>query len=179
MPLMPAFHRNQKDVATVGRLIAGHGELELMLSAALGVAIASKRKRLAKHNRSQHRVRFKNMAIKSLFSVRGEMKRFDFAKRRMHEAYEKAGLESEYVRTMGAFKKCLDLRNLFAHCHWGQHVSTTLQFCSLEETAKIKGRLRIKFRFATAESLAKIEEYFWITFQWLEYLAKELSSEPG
>jgi hypothetical protein len=91
MPLMPVFHLNQKDAAAVGRLIAGHGELELMLSYCLGVAIASKRKRLAKHNRSQHRTRFENVALKSLFSVRGEMKRFNSAKRRMHEAYEKAG----------------------------------------------------------------------------------------
>ena len=72
MPLMPAFHRRKKDSAVVGRLIAGHGELEFLLAMCTGVALAARRKPDPKHTRPRHRIRYEHIGIKRFFKIRGD-----------------------------------------------------------------------------------------------------------
>jgi hypothetical protein len=94
----------------------------------------------------------------------------------MHEAYFKSGLKSEYINTMGALGDCLNIRNLFAHCSWGQSKKQGLFFVNLEERAKKKGQLRFRFRHASSKTLRELEDYFWLTFQWLDYFSNEFCS---
>jgi len=173
---MPAFHRRKKSAGIVARIVACYGELELLLAFCMGSALASTRKPHPTHNRGSHRHRFQKAALKQLFSVRGDSDRIKIAKKSMHEAYFKSGLKSEYINTMGALGDCLNIRNLFAHCSWGQSKKQGLFFVNLEERAKKKGQLRFRFRHASSKTLRELEDYFWLTFQWLDYFSNEFCS---
>jgi hypothetical protein len=172
---MPAFHRRKKDSAVVGRLIAGYGELEFLLAMCTGVALAARRKPNPKHTRPQHRIRYEHLGIKRLFRLRGEQNRINYAKKQMHMVFFKMGMRTEYIEIMGAMAACLKIRNLFAHCHWGQSKKRGLFFIDLEAAGLAPGRLALNFRHADGRTLAQIEDYFWYTFLCLDYLAKEFS----
>jgi hypothetical protein len=124
-------------------------------------------------------MRYENIAIKRLFRIRGESNRFEESKRLMYKSFLQAGMKSEYMHTVGAMKECLKIRNLFAHCHWGQSRKRGLFFIDLEEAAHRRGRLKLEFRHADGKTLAGLEEYFWHTFEWLDYLAKEYAVKTG
>jgi len=180
MPLMPAFHDRKEESAVVGRLIAGYAELELLLAICTGVALAASSKPNPKHTRPQHRIRYRRIGIKRFFSKRGVQNRIDYAKKQMHKVYFKMKMRADYIEIMGAMAACLKIRNLFAHCHWGESKKPGLFFIDLEAAGRAPGRLALKkFRHADGKTLAKVENYFWYTFQCLEYLETEFSVRAG
>jgi hypothetical protein len=170
MPLMPAFHRRKKDSAVVGRLIAGHGELEFLLAMCTGVALAARRKPDPKHTRPRHRIRYEHIGIKRFFRIRGEQYRIDYAKKQMHKVFFKMGMRADYIEIMGAMATCLKIRNLFAHCHWGQSKKRGLFFIDLEAagvrqegshsiisaTPTVRRLLKSKTIFGTRSSVSAI-----------------------
>jgi len=120
MPLMPAFRFRSKDSGVVGRLIAGYGELEFLLSICVGYVLASQHDRPPSITRAQHRTKYESMGIKWLFKIRGEKKRIDEASQLMRGLFTQVGMRSEFDETMNAMRACLKIRNLFAHCHWAR-----------------------------------------------------------
>jgi hypothetical protein len=70
---MPAFRRRRKDAGTVGRIVFGYGDLELMLAICLGMVIARKRtKAAAGHSEIlQQRTRYEKLGLKIMFRIRG------------------------------------------------------------------------------------------------------------
>jgi hypothetical protein len=176
MPLMPAFRRRRKDSAVVGRLIAGYGELEFLLAMCTGVALAARRKPNPKHTSPRHRIRYEHIGIERFFRIRGEQNRIDYAKKQMHKVFFKMGMRADYIEIMGAMATCLKIRNLFAHCHWGQSKKRGLFFIDLEAAGRARGRLTLNnFRHADGKTLAQVEDYFWYTFLCLDYLAADFS----
>src|SRR5262249_32746211 len=123
-----------------------------------------------------HRIHHENQAIKDMFRKRGESNRFDMAKKRMSNAFDAAGVRGDYIDTIGAMRQCLKIRNLFAHCHWAQSKKRGLLFISPEEVALAAGPLKLDaFRHADPKVLVHLEDYFWYTFECLDYLAKALA----
>lgn len=176
MPLMPAFRRRKTSAAVVGRLLAGYGELELLLAFCVGTADASRSKPKAGEQIGEHRIRHEHQAIKDMFRERGETKRFNMAKKRMNKAFAAAGMTNDYSAIMGAMQQCLKIRNLFAHCHWAQSKKRGLFFINLEDAAVAPGNLQLNaFRHASQGTLDRLESYFWYTFVSLDYLAKALA----
>lgn len=176
MPLMPAFRRRKKSAAIVGRLLAGYGELELLLAICVGTADASRITPKPGHQIGQHRNLHEHLAIKDMFKERGETNRFKKAKKRMNRDFTNAGMKGDYINAMGAMHQCLKIRNLFSHCHWAQSKKRGLFFINLEDAAIAPGDLKLsEFRHADPKTLAKIEDYFWYTFEWLDYLAHALA----
>jgi hypothetical protein len=49
----------------------------------------------------------------------------------------------------------------------------------MEEVAHKPGKFRIEFRHADGKTLTELEEYFWHTFEWLDYLAKAYAIKVG
>ena len=96
MPLMPAFHRRKKAAAIVGRLIAGYGELELLLAWCAGTALAARRNIPNGYNEFQHRHRYENIGIKLIFRISGEKNRIDAASKLMRQAFTAANMRSDY-----------------------------------------------------------------------------------
>lgn len=176
MPLMPAFRRRKKSAAVVGRLLAGYGELEFLLAFCVGTADASSMKPKPGQQIGEHRIHHEYLAIKDMFRERGESKRFEMAKKRMNKTFANAGMKADYSDTMGAMSQCLKIRNLFSHCHWAQSKKRGLFFINLEDAAKAPGALKLDaFRHASPKTLDRIEEYFWYTFECLDYLAHALA----
>jgi hypothetical protein len=174
--LMPAFRFRRKNSATVGRLIAGYGELEYLLSVCAGRAIAVKRRIPPNTMRVVHRAKYENRGTKLIFRIRGEKKRIDIASRIMRPAYTGAGLGAELDETLNAMRASLLFRNLFAHCHWARSKKRGLFFINLEESAKLPQKLNLsRFRHASSKSLQRAEDYFWYTFQMLDYLMDEFA----
>src|SRR5262249_42499963 len=110
------------------RLIAGYGELEYLLSVCVGRSLASGRNRPSSRSRLAHRSKYENLGTKMIFRVRGEKKRIDAASRLMRQSYAKAGMISEFDETMNAMRACMNIRNLFAHCHWARSKKRGLFF---------------------------------------------------
>ena len=179
MPLMPAFHRRKKHAGLIARLIAGYGELELLLAYCAGAANATLGKPAAGQITGDFLNTHEKDAITLLFSERGETRRFEIGKKQIYNQCVAFGLEAEYKRTMEAFKNCMGIRNLFSHCTWGQSKKRGLFFVNLEEQAKQSGALKFVFRHASAKTLKETEDYFWLTFVWLNYLASELCFRSG
>lgn len=176
MPLMPAFRRRKTSAAIVGRLLAGYGELEFLLAYCVGAANASRTTPKPGQQIGAHRMHHENQAIKDMFRERGKSNRFETAKKKMNKAFATAGLKGDYIEIMGAMHRCLKIRNLFAHCHWAQSKKRGLFFINLEDAAVAAGPLKLDaFRHADPRTLARLEDYFWYTFQCLDYLAKALA----
>ena len=173
MPLMPAFRRRPGAASIVGRLIAGYGDLELLLSYCLGPVMASRRKPLSSHSPSMHRDRYERIALKQVMRIHEAKKRFSLTRRYMAPSFTKARLRSEFDYTMNAMFQCRLMRNHFAHCLYAQSKKRGLFFCDLEEASKAKGKIVIEFRHATTEQLGDVEDYFWHTFMCLDYLYNE------
>jgi hypothetical protein len=176
MPLMPAFRRRKTSAAIVGRLLAGYGELEFLLAFCVGAADAARIAPKPGQQAGAHRWYHERQAIQDMFRERGESKRFNRAKKRMNKEFAGAGLKGHYIETMDAMHQCLKIRNLFAHCHWTQSRKRDLFFINLEDAAVTTGPLRLDlFRHADPKTLARLEDYFWYTFECLDYLAKALA----
>jgi hypothetical protein len=176
MPLMPAFRRRKKSAAIVGRLLAGYGELELLLTFCVGTANASRTTPKPGQQIGEHRIYHEHQAIKDMFRERGESNRLKTAKKPMNKVFVAAGLRGDYIETMGAMHQCLKIRNLFAHSHWAQSKKRGLFFINLEDAADAAGPLKLDaFRHADPKVLARLEDYFWYTFECLDYLAKGLA----
>jgi hypothetical protein len=176
VPLMPAFRRRKTSAAIVGRLLAGYGELELLLAFCVGTANASRTTPKPGQQIGEHRIYHEHQAIKDMFRERGESNRFKTAKKHMNKVFAAAGLKGDYIETMGAMHQCLKIRNLFAHCHWAQSKKRGLFFINLEDAADDAGPLKLNaFRHADPKVLARLEDYFWYTFECLDYLAKALA----
>jgi hypothetical protein len=176
MPLMPAFRRRKTSAAIVGRLLAGYGELEFLLAFCVGAADASRTAPEPGQQIGVHRAYHEHQAIKDMFRERGETNRFNRAKKRMNKEFARASMKADYTETMSAMHQCLKIRNLFAHCHWTQSKKRGLFFINLEDVAVATGPLKLNaFRHADPKTLARLEDYFWYTFECLDYLAKALA----
>ena len=76
-------------------------------------------------------------AMRMMFRIVGESSRIAAADALMRAAYKKSGLGSEYADMIGAVKICVQLRNQYAHCHWGDNSETEgLFFTTLQEPAR-------------------------------------------
>lgn len=170
MPLMNAFLRRKKSAATVGRIVAGYGDLELLLAICVGIVLAGKRHPRPSHGVGQHRIHYEKIGLQLLYRTTGAEQRVTKARQVCKTAFANAGLKDEFQETFGAMNRCRVYRNLFSHCLWGQSKKRGVFFVILEEHAKQPGLLTYQFRHATQKALEEIETYFWYTFQCLSFL---------
>ena len=97
MALMPAFHRRKQNAASVGRLVAGYGELEFLLAWCAGTALACQTSIKNGKTAAQHRMAGEHEGVRRIFSIRGESKRIGAAKRLIRPAAINAGLQNDYI----------------------------------------------------------------------------------
>jgi hypothetical protein len=177
MPLMPAFHRRRRSAAVIGRLVIGYGELELLLVECVGNGLASQSpidpKDPCRPTKAEHRQIHWEDATKRIFRKRGE-KRINIAKSLVRDAYVSAKLGKGFDETIAAMDRCRLVRNNFAHCQFGQSRKRGLFFTDLEDAIETSP-ISLRFHYASQDVLDRLEDYFWITFQWLDYLSKEFA----
>lgn len=176
---MPAFRRRQKSSAVVGRLIAGYGDLELLLAICVGMALASKRKGKPGYSPFQNRVHYEHIGLQLMYRIKGGSQRIRKAKATSRPEFVRFGLQTEFDSTIAAMNLCRFYRNLFTHSLWGQSNKRGLFFVPLEEHAHQAFPLQYKFRHASQQALDEIEAYFWATFRSLDYLGHALPIKAG
>jgi hypothetical protein len=164
---MPAFRNRPKAAAVVGRILAGYGDLELMLSQLMGMAIASKRPMRSTHTIAQHRIYYEHIGLQKLYGIRGGDERVKAILRVCRPAFAKVGMQGELEDLLTMVNKCRKYRNLFSHCLWARSKHRGLFFVDLEEEAKQPGLLAFRYRYASQKALEEIEIYNWMTVQWI------------
>jgi hypothetical protein len=153
MLLMPAFHRFQPEAEIIGRLLAGYGELELLLGLAAGVSLGDEW-----------------LGPKTIFRVRSEANRIQIADSLTRGSYEKAKLAPEYADMLGAMRHCLKIRNQFAHCHWADHYEGGLFFTNLEDAASAAKGFEYDWLHIDLALLQTHESYFMYAMECLWHL---------
>jgi hypothetical protein len=165
---MPAFRNRPKAAGVVGRILAGYGDLELMLSQMAGMAIASKRPKRPNHTVPQHRIYYEHIGLQKLYGIRGGNERIRKVKQICRPAFANVGLQQELQDLLKMVDTCRTYRNLFSHCLWARSKHRGLFFVDLEEHAKQPGLLTYKYRYASQTALEEIEMYNWMTVQWIQ-----------
>lgn len=122
--IMPAFRDFPKEGMIIGCLLAGYGELELILCNCV----------------SEARDDF-DTTFKAMFRPRGETQRIDVADALGRHHYREAGLEQPFSEAIGEIRYCLKIRNQYAHCYWTEDFGRSLGLVELEETAKRHGEV--------------------------------------
>ncbi len=148
---------HEAEMAIVGRLLAGYGELEY----ALGLLLAAVLNDIP-------------TMIRVLFRARGEEARIQIADALMRHKFENTALKHLYNETISDMQHCKTIRNQFAHCMFDGFSRTgTLCFVDLEKTARETTKSKVKPVSVELSLLEKHEEYFGYV-QWrLFYLARE------
>jgi hypothetical protein len=118
--IIPAFRDFPNEARIIANLLAGYTNLEIDLI----------------HRVQMVREDF-DVALKTMFRVRGETPRINIGDALGRAYYGAHGLESQFTRAIGAMRYCLKIRNQYAHCNWWNDLTGKLAFANLEEIAKL------------------------------------------
>ena len=120
MALMPCFGPNQAEAEghIVGRILAGYGELEVLMLACL-VSVEGQT----------------DLPTRLLFKRMSAENRIKQAKKALLPDFKKAGQEAEMREALDDVNWCRKLRNQYAHCQWGWTQPLGLFFVNLEDLA--------------------------------------------
>ena len=171
---MPAFRRRETSAAILGRLLAGYGELELLLAFCVGRPTP----RVYAEARSADRGHRNHREIKPLTTC-SRARRIQ-PLRDGKEAHEQSvcrgRLEGRLHRDNGRDASVPRNQEPLCALSLGAIQKRGLFFINLEDAAVAAGPLNLNaFRHADPKTLARLEDYFWYTFQCLDYLAKALA----
>ena len=156
--IVPSFDRYPKEGNSIGRLLAGYGDLELEMCACVAATTNDL-----------------DAAIKKLFGTRGELKRIRTADAMMKASYVSGGFGPKYRRTMANMDWCRQVRNQYAHCNWYDTSAEGLCFVDLEHTATLKRKIRVVATHRhplNAALLGEQEAYFKYVQRCFWYLAE-------
>jgi hypothetical protein len=117
--IMPAFADFPAEAEIIGRLLAGYTNLEVGLMNCVQVV----------------RLDF-DTVLKAMFRARGETVRIDIADAFGRHYYDDLQLGTQFSMAIGAMRRCLRIRNQYAHCAWWNDNSGKLAFANLEDVAK-------------------------------------------
>lgn len=120
MTVLRAFAEYPAEAALIGRMLAGYADLEIDLM------------NCAKAVRGDL-----DLALKTMFLGRGNSQRIDVAVAIARPSYNELGLGAEFDSAIAAVRRCLRIRNLYAHCTWWNDNSGELAFANLEELSKL------------------------------------------
>ncbi|HEX2649221.1 MAG TPA: hypothetical protein VHN19_04690 [Burkholderiales bacterium] len=136
-----------EEAQRIGRMVAGYSELEFGLFACIDSA----------HDDY-------DALFKAMFRTRGETQRLDVADAIGRYKFHALGLGTEFEMTLGGLRRCLTIRNQFAHSHWIS-TETSFAFIDMEENAKKSSLLTPKntnftLRYLSKELVKQQEEFF-------------------
>jgi hypothetical protein len=160
MPIQP-IHSFKSEGEAVGRLLLGYSNLEVGLMNCVQMAIG----------------RNLNAVIKPMFSVRGESRRIKRAQDIGDPVFAQHGLARNFHHAIAVMRRCLEIRNQYAHWSLWNDNTGKLAFANLESLAKVKRTVNNLARLRTfhvdATLLAEQEDYYiycdrftsWLNFE--------------
>jgi hypothetical protein len=165
--IMPAFKDFPEEGKLIGRLLAGYGELELVLCGCVAEA----------------RNDF-NAVFKAMFRPRGETQRIDIADALGRELFQTAKLGTPFEQAVANTHYCRRIRNQYAHCYWTANFGRCLGFAELEGLAKQNGAVAANMMLGQAKdidlpTLEAQEAFFVFVNNCLVYLLHEYRVRAG
>lgn len=164
--LMNAFKTFPDEAAIIGRLLAGYGELELMLC----LCAASARQDF-------------NMVFKAMFRPRGESQRIDIGDALGRDLFRIHKLETQFSEAVSDMRYCLKIRNQYAHCYWSDGFGRQLGFVEMEERAKsakpIDAIWQVPSMDIDVPTLNEQEAFFFRTGRCFSFLTNEIDVREG
>ena len=163
--LPSAFDRFRREGEIIGRLVIEYGELEWDLCLLVSTVIGDQ-----------------DAAVKALYRVRGETSRIDIGDALVRNKLPTGVDAAIYSDTIAGMRKCLSIRNKYAHANWTNTTAPDLVFLDIERLAKSDDRIDLSNIRPSKLSLVILEDqqrYFTQVMQNLRYLNMECRSLLG
>lgn len=161
----PAFHRYPAEAAIIGRLVVGFGELEYAIADLVGVITQDKM-----------------VSLKVIYTLRVTSARIDIAEIVLKRAYEQARAVEAFTETFAAVRHCLKIRNMYAHCNWGDDATGGrdggLFYTNLQAAIDQPDGYPLPWRHVDVPLLELQENYFTYALELIRHLGG-LARRPG
>ena len=164
--ILPFSYRFPQEAALVGRLVIGYGELEVSLFDCVVQC------------RLGH-----DVALKAMFTRKGETARINVARKMGHPGYEMLRLGDEFDTAINGMRYCVKVRNQYAHRQWYDDNTGRLAFVNLEELAQknesVADLLSLTRYYVDVPLLKQQESYFVNVRRYFDYLNMEGQLRSG
>jgi hypothetical protein len=145
LPVFPKKFRTEGEI--IGRLVVGYGELEIDLCRCIAAAVGDL-----------------NMVVRKMFGLRGETLRVNTAVCIGKSIYELGGLGELFDETICGMRRCLKIRNQYAHCNFYDDDTGKLAVVDVEELVQqdvvIEDFASLTVKHLTHNLLKEQEHYF-------------------
>jgi hypothetical protein len=161
MPIQPIYKFKNEGEA-VGRLLLGYSNLEIGLMNCVQMALGGNL----------------NAVIKAMFSIRGESRRIKRAQDIGDPIFAQHGLSRNFYHAIAVMRRCLQIRNQYAH--WSPWPDNTGKpaFANLESLAKVKRTVNnlvgLRTFHVDATLLAEQEDYYMYCDRYTSWLNFEI-----
>jgi hypothetical protein len=155
-----------REAEIIGRLLGGYTSLEVDLMN----CVKSVRQDL-------------DTVIKAMYRIRGETSRIRIADAFGRQHYISLGLGQDFQNAIGAMKRCVSIRNQYAHSIWYDDNSGQLAFAHLEKIAEksemVNDLFSAEIKHVAIELLTKQFEFFEDTSTLLLWILNEGQKKSG
>lgn len=156
------FHRFTAEGAAVGRLLLGYSNLEIDLMNCVQMACGGNL----------------NAVLKPMYSARGEAKRINRAEALGQPHFAQYHLTPHFQHAIAVIRRCLQIRNQYAHWSLWDDNSGKLAFANLESLAKLKRPVndlrKLRTFHVNATLLAEQEAYYIYFDRYISWLNFEI-----
>jgi hypothetical protein len=161
------FHRFVPEGQAVGRLLLGYSNLEIDLMNCVQMACGGNL----------------NAVLKPMFSARGESKRITKAEEIGQPHFAQHHLTPQFQHGIAVIRRCLQVRNQYAHWALWDDNSGKLAFANLESLAKLKrpvnNLMKLRTFHVNAALLAEQEAYYIYFDRYISWLNFEIQTRAG
>jgi hypothetical protein len=151
----PALHTFPDEAALIGAMVVGYGELDITMVSCAGNAM-----------------QLLLPLLDALDQVNSEFTRIEIVRRLASPAFERLGLLPQFTRALAAQNECREVRNTFAHCHYGYDYKSGLMYVKARDLfSSTKKPSELPWRDLTVDGLKTQEAYFEATrklWLWLD-----------
>lgn len=164
--LMPSFRRFPDEAVIIGRILAGYTDLEVGMMNCVQMATGDF-----------------DTTMKVMFRTRGESQRISLADAMGRHIYGDLRLGLEFETALASVKRCLSIRNQYAHCVWWDDNTGQLALADMEDIAvspDYQTDLRtLPTRHVDVPLLRQQQTYFEYADAWLAFVNYEGRHRAG
>ncbi len=161
------FYKFTAEGAAVGRLLLGYSNLEIDLMNCVQMACGGNL----------------NAVLKRMYSTRGKSKRIGRAEALGHPHFAQHHLTPAFQHAIAVIRRCLQIRNQYAHWALWDDSSGKLAFANLESLAKLKRPVndlrKLRTFHVNATLLAEQEAYYIYCDRYTSWLNFEIRFRAG
>lgn len=161
------FYRFKAEGAAVGRLLLGYSNLEIALRTCVQVAADGDL----------------NTVLKAMYKGRGETRRINRAEAIGMSLFAAQHLTPQFHHAIAIIRRCLQVRNQYAHWVLWDDNSGKLAFANLESLGNVKRKVRDLRKLRTfhvnATLLAEQEAYYIYCDHYMSWLNFEIRTRDG